>query len=69
MPIVALFKQLKAMNYQGGVMLEYEIKEDNPFAGMLQSISYMRGVLSAFAVHRSKAPELGFILQPRTVKR
>ena len=49
MPIVALFKQLKAMNYQGGVMLEYEIKADNPFSGMLQSIAYMRGVLDGLA--------------------
>ena len=44
-PIPALFKELIKMNYQGGVMLEYEIEEDNPFPGMQRSFSYMRGVL------------------------
>ena len=46
MPIVAIFKQLKRMNYQGAVMLEYEIDGDNPLPGMLQSFAYMRGVLA-----------------------
>lgn len=46
MPIVALFKQLKKMNYQGGVMLEYEVEGDNPMPGMQKSFSYMRGVLA-----------------------
>ena len=45
-PIALLFKTLKAMNYQGGVMLEYEIDEDNPLPGMQRSFSYMRGVLA-----------------------
>ncbi len=44
-PIVALFKQLKKMNYQGGVMLEYEVEADNPLPGMQKSFSYMHGVL------------------------
>lgn len=47
--IVALFRQLKAMNYQGGVMLEYEIDADNPYPGMLKSFAYMHGVLDALA--------------------
>jgi len=47
MPVVAIFKQLKKMNYTGGVMLEYEIEADNPLPGMLQSFAYMRGVLAA----------------------
>lgn len=46
MPIVAIFKELKRMNYQGAVMLEYEIEEENPIAGMQRSFSYMRGVLA-----------------------
>lgn len=46
LPIVALFKALKKMNYRGGVMLEYEIDADNPLPGMIQSFAYMRGVLA-----------------------
>ncbi|MFN3325172.1 MAG: sugar phosphate isomerase/epimerase family protein [Bryobacteraceae bacterium] len=46
MPVVAIFKQLKKMNYQGHIMLEYEIKPDNPFPGMEKSFAYMKGVLA-----------------------
>lgn len=46
MPVVAIFKQLKKMNYQGAVMLEYEVQADNPLPGMQKSFSYMRGVLA-----------------------
>jgi len=46
MPIVGIFKELKRMNYQGGVMLEYEVEGDNPMPGMQKSFSYMRGVLA-----------------------
>lgn len=46
MPVVAIFKQLLKMNYQGGVMLEYEIDADNPLPGMQRSFAYMRGVLA-----------------------
>src|SRR5882762_5557183 len=49
MPIVAIFKQLKKMNYQGCVNLEYEINGDNPLPGMLHSFGYMRGVLAGMA--------------------
>lgn len=49
MPIVAMFRQLKAMNYQGGVMLEYEIDAEAPLPGMIKSIAYMRGVLDGLA--------------------
>lgn len=49
MPIVSLFRELKRMNYQGGVMLEYEINSDDPLMGMAKSISYMRGVLDGMA--------------------
>jgi sugar phosphate isomerase/epimerase len=46
LPIVALFKHLLKMNYQGGVMLEYEIEGDAPMEGMQKSFSYMKGVLA-----------------------
>lgn len=46
MPIVAIFRELKRMNYQGGVMLEYEINDSNPLPGMIRSFGYMRGVLA-----------------------
>lgn len=46
LPIVNIFKQLKKMNFSGGVMLEYEIEADNPVPGMQRSFSYMRGVLA-----------------------
>ncbi len=49
MPVPAIFKELVAMNYQGGVMLEYEIHPDNPLPGMIESIAYMRGVLDGIA--------------------
>jgi sugar phosphate isomerase/epimerase len=45
LPIVAIFKLLKQMKYQGGVMLEYEIEADKPLPGMQRSFAYMRGVL------------------------
>ncbi|MEK7750853.1 MAG: sugar phosphate isomerase/epimerase [Acidobacteriota bacterium] len=44
--IVPMFKLLKKMKYQGGVMLEYEIDAKNPFPGMQKSFAYMRGVLA-----------------------
>lgn len=49
LPIPALFSELKKMNYQGGVMLEYEVDGDNPMPGMQKSFSYMRGVLAGLA--------------------
>lgn len=49
MPFPALFKQLKKVNYQGCVNLEYEINENDPQAGVQRSFSYMRGVLAGLA--------------------
>ncbi|MGH9660992.1 MAG: sugar phosphate isomerase/epimerase family protein, partial [Bryobacteraceae bacterium] len=46
MPVVAIFRTLLKMRYQGGVMLEYEIHADNPLPGMERSFAYMRGVLA-----------------------
>lgn len=49
LPIAAMFKTLRAGNYKGAVMLEYEIDADNPFPGMQKSLAYMRGVLAGLA--------------------
>jgi sugar phosphate isomerase/epimerase len=49
MPFPAIFKQLKKMNYQGCVNLEYEIHENDPMPGVQRSLSYMRGVLAGLA--------------------
>jgi sugar phosphate isomerase/epimerase len=46
LPIPAMFKQLKKINYTGTVSLEYEVDEDNPFTGMKASFAYMRGLLA-----------------------
>ena len=46
MPIPAIFRELLKMNYQGGVMLEYEVQAEDPVPGMAKSFSYMRGVLA-----------------------
>jgi sugar phosphate isomerase/epimerase len=48
-PIPALFKQLKKMNYQGCINLEYEINASDPLPGMQRSFSYMRGVIAGLA--------------------
>ncbi len=49
MPVVAIFKQLKKIGYNGCVNLEYEINSDNPVPGMLHSLGYMKGVLAGLA--------------------
>jgi sugar phosphate isomerase/epimerase len=49
MPFPAIFKQLKKMNYQGCVNLEYEIDAANPMPGVQRSFSYLRGVLAGLA--------------------
>lgn len=49
MPFPAIFKQLKKMNFQGCINLEYEIHADDPLPGVLRSLSYMRGVLDGLA--------------------
>jgi sugar phosphate isomerase/epimerase len=49
MPFPAIFKQLKKMNYQGCVNLEYEINAKDPMPGVMRSFSYMRGVLAGLA--------------------
>ena len=46
LPITALLKQLRKMNYQGCFNLEYEINAKDPMMGMQRSFSYVRGVLA-----------------------
>jgi sugar phosphate isomerase/epimerase len=43
----ALFRTLVDIGYQGQVGLEYEINENDPLPGMIESIAYMRGILAA----------------------
>ena len=45
-PFPALFTQLKKMNYQGYVNLEYEIDDTDPLPNMIKSFAYMRGVIA-----------------------
>ena len=46
MPVKKIFETLAAMKYAGNVDLEYEIHGDDPMPGVIESISYMRGVLA-----------------------
>jgi len=46
MPIREIFAALARINYKGFVDLEYEIHEDEPMPGVIESIAYMRGVLT-----------------------
>ena len=46
MPVRAIFQQLIEMKYPGNVDLEYEINEKDPMPGVVESFSYMRGVLA-----------------------
>ena len=49
LPIVPMFGLLRKLNYRGGVMLEYEIDEENPLPGMKQSFAFMREALAGLA--------------------
>jgi sugar phosphate isomerase/epimerase len=44
LPIAKIFRQVRKMHYTGGVMLEYEIHENDPLFGMQKSLAFMRGV-------------------------
>jgi len=54
-PIVEIFRQLRAMRYSGYVNLEYEIDADDPMPGMKQSFAYMRGVLAGLGTPTTAA--------------
>jgi sugar phosphate isomerase/epimerase len=49
LPVVGVFKELVKMKFAGHVSLEYEINADDPVPGMLESLSYMRGIAAALA--------------------
>lgn len=46
MPIRGIFSELAKMSYPGYVDLEYEINGDDPMPGVIESMAYMRGVLT-----------------------
>ena len=46
MPVREIFQALIAIRYPGFVDLEYEVHADDPMPGAIQSIAYMRGVLT-----------------------
>jgi sugar phosphate isomerase/epimerase len=46
MPVRGIFEALLAIKYKGYVDLEYEIHGDDPMPGVMNSFSYMRGVLA-----------------------
>jgi len=51
MPVREIFAALAKINYKGFVDLEYEIHEDDPMPGVIESIAYMRGVLTGMGYH------------------
>jgi sugar phosphate isomerase/epimerase len=46
MPVRGIFEELIKIKYAGNVDLEYEIKENDPMPGVVESFAYMRGVLA-----------------------
>lgn len=46
MPVREIFQALTAIRYPGFVDLEYEVHADDPMPGVIESIAYMRGVLT-----------------------
>ena len=53
MPVREIFQTLINIKYAGSVDLEYEIFPDNPMPGVIESISYMRGVLNGMGLPSS----------------
>jgi len=46
MPVRRMFEALIAVSYKGFVDLEYEVRPDDPMAGVISSLAYMRGILA-----------------------
>ncbi len=46
MPIREIFQELIRRRYAGYADLEYEIKDDDPLPGVMESFAFMRGVLN-----------------------
>jgi sugar phosphate isomerase/epimerase len=49
MPVREIFKTLIAIKYNGFVDLEYEINEKDPMPGVIESLAYMRGVMTGLS--------------------
>jgi len=45
--IVGVLRTLQKIKFSGHLALEYEINEQNPMPGVLESFAYMRGVMAA----------------------
>ena len=50
MPVREIFQTLININYPGNVDLEYEIHPEDPMPGVIESISYMRGVINGMGL-------------------
>jgi sugar phosphate isomerase/epimerase len=50
MPVREIFQTLINIKYPGNVDLEYEIHPEDPMPGVIESISYMRGVISGMGL-------------------
>ncbi len=46
LPVRGIFEALIEAKYKGWVDLEYEIHADDPLPGVIESVAYMRGVLT-----------------------
>jgi sugar phosphate isomerase/epimerase len=46
MPVRKIFEALIEIDYPGSVDLEYEIHEEDPMPGVVESFAYLRGVLA-----------------------
>jgi len=46
MPVRRMFEALIAVSYKGFVDLENEVNPDDPMAGVISSLAYMRGILA-----------------------
>jgi len=55
MPIKKIFEALLAIKYTGFVDLEYEINENDPLPGAIESVAFMRGVLAGMQAQGTKA--------------
>ncbi len=53
MPVHGIFKALIDIGHKGFVDLEYEVHEDDPMPGVIESFAYMRGVLAGMSSTQS----------------
>jgi sugar phosphate isomerase/epimerase len=57
MPVRDIFEALIKTGYPGFVDLEYEIHEDDPMPGVVESFAYMRGVLAGMGLAQREGSE------------